>query len=160
MMQVRIIAVGKAKEPFYREGVAEYAKRLTGMAKVAIVEIPDEPTPVGASAAEKAKILDAEGRRIVKTLHPGEYCILLDLKGDLMTSEAFAAKIEELTLAGTSKFACVIGGSLGVSDDVRRRADLRLSLGPMTYPHQMARLIIAEQLYRACMIAKGAHYHK
>jgi len=160
MMQVRIIAVGKAKEPFYREGVAEYVKRLTGMAKIGIVELPDEPTPAGASAAEKAEVLDAEGGRILRTLHPGEYCILLDLSGDLMTSEAFARKIEELTLAGTSKFACVIGGSLGVSDDVRRRADLRLSLGPMTYPHQMVRLIIVEQLYRACMIGKGANYHK
>ena len=160
MMQVRIIAVGKAKEPFFRQGVDEYTKRMTGMAKVEIVEIPDEATPAGASAAARTKILDAEGSRILRTLHPGEYCILLDVNGNLMASEAFAEKIEELVLAGTSKFAFVIGGSLGVSDDVRRRADLRLSLGPMTYPHQMARLIIAEQLYRACMIAKGAHYHK
>jgi len=160
MIQVRIIAVGKAKEPFFRQGVEEYTKRLTGMAKVGVVELPDEPTPAGASAAEKAKILDAEGSRILKALHPGEYCILLDVDGNPMTSEAFAERLEELTLAGTSKFACVIGGSLGVSDDVRRRADLRLSLGPMTFPHQMARLIIAEQLYRACMIAKGAQYHK
>ncbi|MBT8507071.1 23S rRNA (pseudouridine(1915)-N(3))-methyltransferase RlmH [Methanomicrobiaceae archaeon CYW5] len=160
MMQVRIIAVGRAKEPFFRQGVEEYIKRLTGTAKVTIVELADEPTPAGASAAEKAKVLDVEGSRIMKTIHPGEYCILLDLAGTAMTSEVFAGKIEELTLAGTSRFAYVIGGSLGVSDDVRRRADLRLSLGPMTYPHQMVRLIIAEQLYRACMIAKGAQYHK
>ena len=114
MMQVRIIAVGRAKEPFFRQGVEEYIKRLTGMAKVAIVELADEPTPVGASAAETARTLDAEGSRIMKTIQPGEYCILLDLSGSTMSSEVFAQKLEELTLAGTSRFAVVIGGSLGV----------------------------------------------
>ncbi len=160
MARIQIIAVGKAKEPFYRNGVAEYARRLTGMAEFRVIEVADERLPDNAGSAEQAQILAKEGARILSHIRLQDRCIVLDVGGKQMTSEAFARYLNDAMLEGNSSIACVIGGSLGIAPEVRSRADLLLSFGPMTFPHQMARLILAEQLYRAAMINAGRQYHR
>ncbi|KAF1078260.1 23S rRNA (pseudouridine(1915)-N(3))-methyltransferase RlmH [Methanogenium sp. MK-MG] len=160
MIRVHVIAVGKAKEPFYRDGVAEYARRLTGMAEFIVTEVADERLPDNAGTAEKTRILAKEGSRILSHVRPQDLCIVLDLGGKLMTSEAFARYLNDAILEGNSRITCVIGGSLGIAPEVRSRADLLLSFGPMTFPHQMARLILAEQVYRAAMINAHRQYHR
>lgn len=160
MVRIQIIAVGKAKEPFYRDGVAEYARRLTGMAEFRVIEVADERLPDNAGSAERAQILAKEGARILSHIRLQDRCIVLDVGGKQMTSEAFARYLNDAMLEGNSSIACVIGGSLGIAPEVRSRADLLLSFGPMTFPHQMARLILAEQLYRAAMINAGRQYHR
>lgn len=155
-----VIAVGKAKEPFYRDGVGEYARRLTGMAEFRVTEVPDERLPDNAGLAEQSRILTKEGGRILSNVRPQDFCIVLDIKGQTMTSVAFARYLNDAVLEGKSRITCVIGGSLGIAPDVRARANLLLSFGPMTFPHQMARLILAEQVYRAMMINAGRQYHR
>ena len=160
MVRFQVIAVGKAKEPFYRDGVAEYSRRLTGMAEFIVTEVADERLPDNAGEAEKTRILAKEGGRILSLIRPQDLCIVLDVNGRTMTSEAFARYLNDAILEGKSRITCVIGGSLGIAPDVRSRADLLLSFGPMTFPHQMARLILAEQVYRAAMINAGRQYHR
>lgn len=159
-VRFHVIAVGKAKEPFYRDGVGEYARRLTGMAEFRVTEVPDERLPDNASLAEQSRILTTEGSRILSNIRPQDFCIVLDVKGQTMSSVAFARYLNDAVLEGKSRITCVIGGSLGIGPDVRARADLLLSFGPMTFPHQMARLILAEQVYRAMMINAGRQYHR
>lgn len=160
MVRIQVIAVGKAKEPFYRDGVAEYARRLTGMMEFTVTEVADEGLSDTAGTAEKARILAKEGSRILSHVRPQDRCIVLDIGGKQMTSEAFARYLNGAILEGDSRITCVIGGSLGIAPEVRSRADLLLSFGPMTFPHQMARLILAEQVYRAAMINAGRQYHR
>ncbi|GAB7015327.1 23S rRNA (pseudouridine(1915)-N(3))-methyltransferase RlmH [Methanogenium cariaci] len=160
MVRFQVIAVGKAKEPFYRDGVAEYSRRLTGMAEFTVTEVADERLPDNAGTAEKTRILAKEGSRILSHVRSQDLCIVLDVGGRTMASEAFARYLNDAILEGKNRITLVIGGSLGIAPEVRSRADLRLSFGPMTFPHQMARLILAEQIYRAAMINAGRQYHR
>jgi 23S rRNA (pseudouridine1915-N3)-methyltransferase len=159
-MQVRIIAVGKIKERFLTEGIAEYEKRLTPYLKLAIVEVADEKRGVHSSAGHEQLIKDREGERILAAIPDGAYVVVLDVRGKELSSEALAARLHDWQLAGTPIIAMIIGGDLGLSDAVLSRADIRLSISPMTFTHQMVRLILVEQVYRACRINSGEPYHK
>ncbi|MGB7994395.1 MAG: 23S rRNA (pseudouridine(1915)-N(3))-methyltransferase RlmH [Methanoregula sp.] len=157
---MRIITVGKIKERYLSDAIAEYEKRLTPYLKLSILEITEEKRGVHLSGGLEQIIKNREGNRILSAIPDGSYIIALDIHGKQMSSEAFAARIQELQLAGTSSVVLVIGGDLGLSDDVLIRASLRLSFSPMTFTHQMVRLILLEQIYRACKINCNEPYHK
>lgn len=159
-MKIQIITVGKLKEKYLKDGIAEYLKRLQRYATVEIVEVPDEQTPDGASAAEELQIKAKEGQRIQKYIKDDTYLIALAIEGKMFTSEQLADKIEQLGLAGKSHITMIIGGSLGLDAEILSRADLLLSFSKMTFPHQLMRLILVEQLYRSYRIIKGEPYHK
>ncbi len=159
-MQVRIIAVGKIKERFLSEGIAEYEKRLLPYLKLSIMEIAEERRGVHASGGQEQLVKDREGERVLAAIPDGAYVVALDVRGKEMSSEALAARVHDWQLAGTNSIAVIVGGDLGLSDAVLARAALRLSLSPMTFTHQMVRLILLEQLYRACRINSGEPYHK
>jgi len=159
-MKFQIITVGKLKEKYLRDGVAEYIKRLQRYASVEIIEVADEQTPDGASAAEEAQIKAREGQRIEKYIKQDTYLIALAIAGKQFTSEELADKIAQLGLAGHSHITMVIGGSLGLDAAILKRADLQLSFSKLTFPHQLMRLILVEQLYRSYRIIKGEPYHK
>ena len=154
-MKFQIITVGKLKEKYLKDGIAEYLKRLQRYATVEIVEVADEQTPDGASEAEELQIKAKEGQRIQKYIKDDTYLIALAIEGRMFTSEQLAEKIEQLGLAGKSHITLVIGGSLGLDAGILKRADLLLS-----FPHQLMRLILVEQLYRSYRIIKGEPYHK
>ena len=159
-LQIRIICVGKIKEKFYRDAIAEYMKRLTRYAKILVEECADEKTPEDASPAERTRILDREGERILSKIRDRDYVIALAIKGKTLTSEQFAEMLGRHMQSGTGTIDFVIGGSLGLSEEVLRRADLALSFSDFTFPHQLMRVILAEQIYRAFRILSGAPYHK
>ena len=159
-MKISIVCVGKIKESFYREAVAEYAKRLSRYCKPEIVEVPDEKTPDGASLQMKEQILEKEGRRILEKLHADAYICTLEIGGKRLSSEELARWMEKQTVSGTSHIMFVIGGSLGLHESVSRRADFSLSFSDMTFPHQLMRVILTEQIYRAFRIIHGEPYHK
>ncbi|MDO4620056.1 MAG: 23S rRNA (pseudouridine(1915)-N(3))-methyltransferase RlmH [Lachnospiraceae bacterium] len=159
-MNIRIICVGKLKERFYREAVEEYVKRLGAYAKIEIAEVADEKTPDGASEVVCEKIKDKEGERILGKLHDQDYCIALAINGKARDSVAFSEHLSDLMQSGKSSFAFVIGGSLGLSDAVLARANEQISFSKMTFPHQLMRVILTEQLYRAFRIMNGQPYHK
>ena len=158
-MNITLICVGKIKESFYREAVAEYAKRLSAYCSFRIIEAEDEPdTGNSQSAAEKVR--DTEGDRILKHIDPGMYVITLEIKGKKYDSEKFAGMLSDLFVSGKSDIAFVIGGSLGLPEKVSKRADMKLSFSDMTFPHQLMRVILSEQIYRAFRIMRGEPYHK
>jgi 23S rRNA (pseudouridine1915-N3)-methyltransferase len=159
-MQVRIIAVGKIKERFLTEGIAEYEKRLTPYLKLSIIEVADEKRGVHASAGQEQLVKGREGDRILAAIPDGAYVVALDVRGKELSSEQLAARLHDWQLAGTNSIAMIIGGDLGLSEAVLARADLRLSISPMTFTHQMVRMILLEQVYRACRINSGEPYHK
>ncbi|HNX17942.1 MAG TPA: 23S rRNA (pseudouridine(1915)-N(3))-methyltransferase RlmH [Methanoregula sp.] len=159
-MIVRIIAVGKIKERFLTEGIAEFEKRLTPYLKLSIIEVSDEKRGVHSSAGQEQLIKDREGERILAAIPDGAYVVALDVRGKEVSSEAFAARLHDWQLTGINSIAMIIGGNLGLSEAVLGRADLRLSISPMTFTHQMVRLILLEQVYRACRINSGEPYHK
>ncbi|MFZ0006575.1 MAG: 23S rRNA (pseudouridine(1915)-N(3))-methyltransferase RlmH [Methanoregula sp.] len=159
-MQVRIIAVGKIKERYLSDAIAEYEKRLIPYLNLSILEIPEEKRGVHLSGGKEHIIKNREGDRILSAIPDGSHIIALDINGKQMSSEVFAARIKELQFAGTRSIVVVIGGDLGLSDDVLGRASLRLSFSPMTFTHQMVRLILLEQIYRACKINSNEPYHK
>ncbi|MEN6395665.1 MAG: 23S rRNA (pseudouridine(1915)-N(3))-methyltransferase RlmH [Methanoregula sp.] len=159
-MIVRIIAVGKIKERFLTEGIAEYEKRLTPYVKLTIVEVADEKRGVHASSGQEQVIKDREGERILAAIPEGAYVVALDVRGKEMSSEALASRLHEWQLAGMNSIVMIIGGDLGLSEAVLARADLRLSISSMTFTHQMVRMILLEQVYRACRINSGEPYHK
>ncbi len=159
-MKFQIITVGKLKEKYLKDGIAEYLKRLQRYATVEIVEVADEQTPDGASEAEELQIKAKEGQRIQKYIKDDTYLIALAIEGRMFTSEQLAEKIEQLGLAGRSHVTLVIGGSLGLDAGILKRADLLLSFSKLTFPHQLMRLILVEQLYRSYRIIKGEPYHK
>ena len=159
-MQVRIIAVGKIKERFLSEGIAEYTRRLGPYLKLAIVEIPEENRGTRAPAGQEALAKEKEGGRILAAIPEHAHVVALDLRGTQVSSVALASRLHDWQLAGTNMIAFVIGGDLGLSDAVLQRAAFRLSLSPLTFTHPMARLILVEQLYRACRINSGEPYHK
>lgn len=159
-MNVTILAVGKIKESFYREALAEYLKRLGRYCRPEIIEVADEPVPEGASSAQEELIKEKEAKRILKRLRDNSFVITLEIAGKKYDSEKFAEKLEDLALGGKSQLVFVIGGSLGLHASVSKRADLKLSFSDMTFPHQLMRVILAEQIYRAFRIINGSPYHK
>ncbi len=160
MTEIRIVCVGKLKEAYWRDAVSEYAKRLSRFCTLAVDEVREELLPKNASAKDEENVKAEEGKRILERIPEGTFMILLDVSGKELSSEAFAARMEELAVEGKSRLAFVIGGSLGVSVDVRRRADFRLSFSPMTFPHQLMRVVLLEQIYRAFKIRSNETYHK
>lgn len=159
-MQIRIIAVGKLKEAYFSDAAAEYSKRIGRFAKVETVQIPDRRIPDRASAAQERQALEQEGEDILAKIAPQDYVVALCVEGKKLDSPAFAQKLSALALSGKSTVTFVIGGSLGLSDTVKRRADLRLSFSDMTFPHQLMRVILLEQVYRAFKILANETYHK
>ena len=159
-MQITIIAVGKLKEKYLKMAVDEYLKRLTTMAKVNILEVPDEKIPTSPSANQIKQLLELEGKKINSVIPSNSYLIVLDLEGENLASEELAARIEDLALKGQSHLTFVIGGSHGLSEEVLKKADFSLSFGKMTFPHQLMRPILLEQIYRSFSINQGRAYHK
>lgn len=158
-MNITLICVGKIKEAFYRDAVAEYAKRLSAYCSFKVTEVDDEPD-AGNFASASARVRDIEGERILKNIDPGMYVITLEIKGKKADSEKFSQMLSDLFVSGKSDIAFVIGGSLGLSEKVSSRADLKLSFSDMTFPHQLMRVILSEQIYRAFRIMRGEPYHK
>lgn len=158
-MRVTIVAVGKIKEKYLTEGIKEFSKRLTPFCRLEIVEVAEERMPDSPSAAEKAKALAREGERLLKQVRPTSYLVVLDVAGTQVASEAFAAKLDELALAGQSDMTFIIGGAFGLSPEVVSAAAERLSFSKMTFTHQMIRLLLVEQIYRAFKISRGENYH-
>jgi 23S rRNA (pseudouridine1915-N3)-methyltransferase len=159
-MKITIVSVGKLKEKYLKQGIQEYLKRLSTYAKVKIIEVADEKAPENLSEAQMLDVKQKEGERIFSHIQPDTYVITLEINGKMLTSEQFASKLDELATYGKSKIAFVIGGSLGISADVQKRSDLALSFSKMTFPHQVMRLILLEQVYRAFRINRGEPYHK
>ena len=159
-MRISILCVGKIKEGYFRDGIAEYVKRLSRYVSMETIEVQDEKTPDGASAAEEKQILSTEGVRLLKHLSDDAYKIALCIDGKKMDSVAFSEKIEQIKTNGCSHIQFIIGGSLGLSPEVVKKADFRLSFSDMTFPHQLMRLILCEQIYRAFRIANNEPYHK
>ena len=159
-MNIKIIGVGKLKEKYLKQGIAEYAKRLGKFCKCEIVEVPDEKAPEKLSAAEMEGVKEKEGERILAKIRDKEYVYALAIEGKERSSEEFAQEIAQLTTYGRSDITFVIGGSLGLSPAVLRRAETKISFGRFTLPHQLMRLVLSEQIYRAFMINNGSPYHK
>ena len=159
-MKVKIIAVGKLKEKYLKDGIAEYGKRMSRFAKFEIVELPDEKTPDNASEAQNHQIMEKEGDRILAKISERDYVIVLAIEGKQFPSEEFSRIIADTTLRGYSDIVFVIGGSLGLADKLKKRANLKMSFSLLTLPHQLMRLVLAEQIYRAFMIQQGSPYHK
>ena len=159
-MKITIVCVGKIKEKFYRDALAEYTKRLSRYCSLSITEVADEKTKEQASDVECAIIKDREGERILKSIREDGYVITLAIDGKNLDSVELSKKIENLALTGKSNLYFVIGGSLGLSDEVMKRADYKLSFSRMTFPHQLMRVILLEQIYRSYHIINHEPYHK
>ncbi len=159
-MKITVLSVGRIKEKYYTDAVAEYAKRLGRYAKLSLIEVEDEKTPDEASEKENAAIKEREGRRLLEKLPPDAYVIALAIEGKMRDSVALSRHLEDLGVSGKSHIAFIIGGSLGLSPEVLARADEKLSFSPMTFPHQLMRVILLEQIYRAFRIARNEPYHK
>lgn len=160
MINITIICVGKIKEKYFTAAVDEYKKRLGRFCKLEITEVKDDSIPENASDAEKSAVLEKEGERIKNKLPKGAYIIPLCVEGKPISSETLAEKINTLTVEGVSHIAFIIGGSLGISDEIKNLSAFRLSFSKMTFPHQLMRVILTEQLYRAFTINNGITYHK
>ena len=159
-MKITVVAVGKIKEKFFADAVSEYRKRLGRYCKLEILQVADEKTPDGVSEALEKQIKDREGERILSHIRDGECVFALAIEGKMMSSEEMAQKMERLGVEGRSQVVFVIGGSLGLSEAVIRRADEHLSFSKMTFPHQLMRVILLEQIYRSYRIMTGGPYHK
>ena len=158
IVKITVIAVGKIKEKFYTDAIAEYSKRLSRYCRLEVIQVADEKTPDGAS--EERQIKEKEGSRILAQIKDGAYVIALAVQGTMLSSEQLASKLNKLGLDGQSQIVLIIGGSLGLSDEVLKRADYHLSFSPMTFPHQLMRVILLEQIYRSYRIISGEPYHK
>lgn len=159
-MQIQVIAVGRVKESYLSEGIAEYEKRLRPYVKLGTTEIAEEKRPVHLSPAQKEQLLDREGARILAAVPPDSYTVGLAVTGKGRSSEALSALLHGQQMNGTRHLTFIIGGDLGLSDGVLARCDEQLSLSSMTFTHQMVRLILLEQVYRAFRILRGEPYHK
>ncbi|CAM3940688.1 23S rRNA (pseudouridine(1915)-N(3))-methyltransferase RlmH [Mesobacillus zeae] len=159
-MNISIVTVGKLKEKYLKQGIDEYLKRLSGYAKVEIIEVSDEKAPEELSETEMEQVKNKEGERILAKVSPDAHVIALAINGKQKTSEELAESLDKLATYGKSKVAFIIGGSLGLSAQVLNRANEHLSFSKMTYPHQLMRLILVEQVYRAFRINRGEPYHK
>lgn len=159
-MRIKIICVGKLKEKYLVDGIKEYTKRISGYADINIIEVADERIPDNSSLADEVIIKAKEGRRILDKVKQDDYMILLDVQGKEMDSILFSQHIEKCMINGKSTIDFVIGGSLGHGEEILERANLRISFSPMTFPHQLMRLILVEQIYRAFKIMRNETYHK
>ena len=159
-MKITVITVGKIKEKYLRDAIAEYAKRLSRYCKLEIVEVADEKTPDQASETVEEQIRDKEGERILKYIRDDMYVITLEIGGKMLSSEELADKINMLGIQGQSSVAFVIGGSIGLGREVLKRSDYALSFSKMTFPHQLMRVILLEQVYRSYRIINREPYHK
>ena len=159
-MKIKLITVGKIKEKFFSQAIDEYSKRLSRYCKLEIIEVADEKTPDEASLHEEELIKSREGERILKSIKDDAYVVALAIEGKKLTSPGFADFVEKLGVGGTSHIQFVIGGSLGLAPEVMKRADYKLSFSDMTFPHQLMRVILLEQVYRAYRIINGEPYHK
>lgn len=159
-MKITIVSVGKIKEKYLNDALAEYGKRLSRYCKLEFMEVADEKTVDKAGEALNRQVKEKEGARILNCLKPDAFVIALAIEGSMMDSEEFAEKIRRLGVGGVSHIQFVIGGSLGLAEEVLRRADLLLSFSRMTFPHQLMRVILLEQIYRGYRIISGEPYHK
>ncbi len=159
-MNISTICVGKLKEKYLKQAIDEYSKRLSRYCKLEIIEVPDEKTPDNASEKEELLIKEKEGLNILKHVKDNMFVVTLDLKGKMLSSEELAGFIKESGIKGNSNIAFVIGGSLGLSKAVLDRADFSLCFSKMTFPHQLMRVILLEQVYRGFRIINGEPYHK
>ena len=159
-MNITILCIGKLKERYWTEAIAEYSKRLNKYCSLTINELREEKAPDNPSPAEESAVKDAEGKSILKQIKKDSYVIALAIKGKELSSEALSEKIRTLGIAGKSDLTFVIGGSLGLSDEVLSRAEFQLSFSKLTFPHQMMRVILLEQVYRSFKIIRNETYHK
>lgn len=159
-MRITVVCVGKIKEKFYVQAVEEYSKRLSRYCKLEFVELPDEKTPENAGEQINASIKAKEGDRILSVLRDDAYVIALAIEGNMLDSVQFSEKLEKLAVSSVSHIMFVIGGSLGLDTRVLSRADYKLSFSKMTFPHQLMRVVLLEQIYRAYRIMRGEPYHK
>ena len=159
-MKIKIVTVGKLKEKYLKDGIAEYSKRLSRFANLEMIELADEKTPDRASNSENQKILELEGTRILSKIADRDFVIVLAIEGKTLSSEEFSKQLEQAPINGFSTLTFVIGGSLGLSPKVKKRANLSISFGRLTLPHQLMRLVLVEQIYRAFTIQQGSPYHK
>ncbi|MCI8815024.1 MAG: 23S rRNA (pseudouridine(1915)-N(3))-methyltransferase RlmH [Lachnospiraceae bacterium] len=159
-MRVTALTVGKIKETYLKEGLKEYAKRLSKYCKLEIVEVADEKTPDFLDGSQVELVLKKEGERLLKCLPKDAYVITLEISGQQLTSQQFASKIDSLAVGGVSHIVFVIGGSLGLGKNILEKSDFSLSFSKMTFPHQLMRVILLEQIYRSYRIIKGEPYHK
>ncbi len=159
-MNIAIISVGKLKEKYLKLGIEEYTKRLGSYAKIDLIEVADEKAPENLSEADMEIVKKKEGERILAKIGTDTYVIALAIEGKMKSSEQLAEDIQSLMTYGRSKVAFVIGGSLGLHEDVMKRSDEKLSFSKMTLPHQLMKLVLVEQVYRAFRIMKGEPYHK
>jgi len=159
-MQMCIIAVGKLKEQYWREALAEYVKRLSAYVDIDVIEVADEPAPENISDATRIQVLREEGARLTKHIRDRDCVIALDIHGKTFDSEGWSRTYSELQGQGYGRMVFVIGGSHGLDTAIVQRANLRWSFGPLTLPHQLARVVLVEQVYRAIRIARGEPYHK
>lgn len=159
-MKITVLCVGKIKEKYFTDGIKEYEKRLSRYCKLEIIEVADEKTPDAASETEEQQIKAKEGERLKKHIKDDAYVIALAIEGKQLDSVELSEKIEKLGVGGTSHIIFVIGGSLGLEASILKRADYLLSFSKMTFPHQMMRMILLEQVYRSYRIMKGEPYHK
>ena len=159
MLNIKVICVGKSKEKYWDAAYAEYLKRLRAYCSPEVIEVREARLPANASPADERNVIDAEGRDILGRISGGDFVIALDIWGKEFSSEELARKISDISF-NNSRICFIIGGSLGLSDEVKERADLRLSFGKITLPHQLARVVLLEQIYRAFKINSGEAYHK
>lgn len=159
-MNISIVTVGKLKEKYLKMGIDEYLKRLNAYAKVEVIEVADEKAPEELSESEMLQVKQKEGDRILAKISQDTYVIALAINGKMQSSEELAETLDKLATYGKSKIAFIIGGSLGLSEEVLKRANEQLSFSKMTFPHQLMKLILVEQIYRAYRINRGEPYHK
>ncbi len=159
-IKITVIAVGKLKEKYLKEGINEYVKRLSRFCDIEIQEVGDEQAPENLSPAQEKQIKGKEAERIVKKIKDNSLLIALDVKGQKLDSEGFAEKLQSFFISGHSHITFLIGGSLGLDHELLKRAHMRFSMSDLTFPHQLARLILMEQLFRAFKIINGETYHK
>lgn len=152
-MRIRLICVGKLKEKYLKDACSEYQKRISGFGRIEIIEVPDVKD-------DRPDCLDIEGEKILKNIKAGDFVVTMEIKGEQLSSEQLASKIKTLEVRGISDMAFVIGGSTGLHESVSKRADFKLSFSKMTFPHQIARVMLLEQIYRAYKINQGGRYHK
>ena len=159
-MKITLVTVGKINEKFFEDAIKEYSKRLSRYCKLEILQVADEKTPEGASEAVELQIKEKEGQRILSLIRDDAYVIALAIEGKMLDSEELAERIEKLGVSGISQIVFVIGGSLGLSAQVMKRADYALSFSRMTFPHQLMRVVLLEQIYRSYRIMNHQPYHK
>lgn len=159
-MKITVISVGRLKEKYLRDAIAEYSKRLSKYCKLEMIEVADEKTPDNASEVVEEGIRQKEGERIIKYIKEDAYVITLEIGGKMLDSVAFADKIAQLGIQGKSHICFIIGGSIGLGKEVLKKSDFALSFSPMTFPHQLMRVILLEQIYRGYRITNNQPYHK